>query len=463
LKKLVGAAFLAGLLASCASPRTILDVGSRAERDNQQRWAEVQYNKALVAADEKLAESPGDAEALEVKGIAGRKLAQIHEDRGEKKEAYAALEASAAAGYGSSISRLAKLHSDGVYIPRNLRAVLPGYARLANEDKSIRASMLLADLAKQGKLKGSGLNTNSSYWYAKAASYGSVRAKDDLARLYASSGRLNEAKRLIASQGRTKAVGKYLSLAKDTLAGQDGIRKNLKAGVFWIKAAAEINPERASSTAASFYRKTDSEAERAAVLPYMLSIPSARINDLIADYEALTDENRKREVFAQIRKVADEGNGKAALLVARVLRGNNNAINEEALKYYGIAASNGQKSAVRLLVDQASFGKAGNSATDQIVSTLTSVAESGDVDASIALARFYELGGPTPKNPKKALYWNKKAADAGNQEAQFNTGVAYAEGNGTSKDISAARHYLVAAADSGNSAAKAYLQSLPAK
>ncbi|MHA7774457.1 tetratricopeptide repeat protein [Roseibium sp. M-1] len=463
MSKIAGAAFLAGLLASCASPRTILDSGSRAERDNLNRWAEVQYNKALVAADKKLATTPEDADAIEVKGIAGRKLAQIHEDRGEKKEAYAALEASAAAGYSSSLSRLAQLHSDGVYVPRNIPAVVPGYAKLAEEDKSIRASLLLADLAQQGKLRGSGLNTDPSYWYAKASSIGSVKAKDSLARLYAARGRLNEAKQLLASQGRTKALGKYLTLAKDTLDGRDGVRKNLNAGVFWLNAAAEINAERASSVAVSFYRKTESETERAAVLPFMLSVPSARINDLIADYETLSNETTKREVFAQIRSAADEGNGKAALLVARVLRGNSNSIGDEALRYYGIAAANGQQGAVRLLVDQASFGSVGNPATDRIVKTLTDVANGGDVDAAIALARFYQLGGPTPKDPQKSFAWNKKAADAGNQEAQFNTGVALAEGTGTAKDIAAARRYLTAAADGGNSAAKAYLQSLPAE
>ncbi len=460
LRKTVSAALVAGLLASCASPRNILDTGSRAEVDKRFDWAVTQYQKAIEAADEEIARDPDNTEALEVKGIAGRKLAQLYEERGEKQLFYASLEASASAGFGASQSRLAQLHDSGTYIPKDIPAILPGYARLANEDKSIRAAILLAGLAEKGQLRGSGLNTSPAYWYSKAASYGSVRAKDELARIYAASGKLNEAKRLIASQGSTKALGKYLTFAKDALDGRDGTARNLDAGIFWLKSAAAISPERASSVALSFYRRTDSETDRAAVLPYMLSIPSARINDLIADYESISDEGRKREILEQIRGVADEGNGKAALLVARVLRGNSNSISGDALKYYGIAALNGQKGAVRLLVDQASFGSAGDPATDRIVELLMSVAENGDVDASLALARFYRIGGPTPKDPAQAFRWSRTAADAGNGEAQFNTGVAYAEGAGVTKNLQAARRYLQAAADNGNSTAAAYLQSL---
>lgn len=461
LRSTAGVVLAASFLLSCSTPRTTLDVGSRAERNEQFKWAVTQYENALAFADKELAKDPNNAEALEVKGIAGRKLAQIYEERGEKQRAYAVLEASASAGYGSSQSRLAQLHSDGVYVPKDLPAVLPGYARLVNEDRSIRSALLLATLAEQGKLRGSSLQQSPEYWYGKAASFGSIRAKDELARIYARSGRLNEAKRLLASQGRQKALGKYLTFAKDSLNGREGMRQNVEAGVFWLKAAAAIDPQRASNTAVSFYRDTQSEANRAAVLPYMLALPSARINELLAEYDSTSDANRKQEILSQIRSAADDGNGKAALLVARVLRGNDSSIGDDALKYYGIAAENGQKNAVRLLVDQASFGSAGDPGTDRIVAMITRVANSGDIDAMLAMARFYRLGGPTPRDAEQAFFWNRKAADAGNSEAQFNTGVSYAEGTGVAKDLAEARRYLEAAAAGGNNAATAYLRSLP--
>lgn len=62
------------------------------------------------------------------------------------------------------------------------------------------------------------------------------------------------------------------------------------------------------------------------------------------------------------------------------------------------------------------------------LNALIAEAESGNVDAQVAVADLYGYGQGVKTDYAKALYWSRKAASHGNAEAEFNLGTAYAAG-----------------------------------
>ncbi len=78
-------------------------------------------------------------------------------------------------------------------------------------------------------------------------------------------------------------------------------------------------------------------------------------------------------------------------------------------------------------------------------------AEKGFLPAQDIMARYTLL---KEKNPEKALYWFKLAADANDVQAQMYCAAAYLFGVGTKKNPDMARRYYIAAARNGNSIAQ---------
>ena len=65
-------------------------------------------------------------------------------------------------------------------------------------------------------------------------------------------------------------------------------------------------------------------------------------------------------------------------------------------------------------------------------------AEHGYLPAAFTLGRLYATGETLSKDPKRALAWYTRAAQAGSTDAQINLGYLYAEGDGVAQDLEAA-------------------------
>lgn len=83
----------------------------------------------------------------------------------------------------------------------------------------------------------------------------------------------------------------------------------------------------------------------------------------------------------------------------------------------------------------------------QAIRYFKNAAQSGSIPAMLLMGR---LALNIDNNPKDALQWFKKAADANNLYAQMYCIAAYKVGLGTDKNADSAEHYTIAAAKNGN-------------
>ena len=63
------------------------------------------------------------------------------------------------------------------------------------------------------------------------------------------------------------------------------------------------------------------------------------------------------------------------------------------------------------------------------------LAESGDIEAQVALAGLYLSGTGVPADPASAVRWYRLAAERGDPVAQLNLGDLYARGLGVGRDL----------------------------
>jgi TPR repeat protein len=87
------------------------------------------------------------------------------------------------------------------------------------------------------------------------------------------------------------------------------------------------------------------------------------------------------------------------------------------------------------------------------------LAEAGNTEAQYLVGLFYEngWGGGIPKDPKAALYWLHKSANAGNNEAKRTLARKYEDGEGVKKNPRLAIKFLTEAAESGSAIAQGRL------
>lgn len=93
------------------------------------------------------------------------------------------------------------------------------------------------------------------------------------------------------------------------------------------------------------------------------------------------------------------------------------------------------------------------------VQLLTQRAEGGDFAAQAKLAKWYRDGHMVQKNPQKAFYWYKKAAESNDPEALCNLGWCYIRGFGCTVNAVGATKYFEQAAKAGIPAAQYNLAS----
>jgi uncharacterized protein len=80
--------------------------------------------------------------------------------------------------------------------------------------------------------------------------------------------------------------------------------------------------------------------------------------------------------------------------------------------------------------------------------------------AQCVVGQAYLRGDGVPKDPKTALQWFRRAAEAGNVDGQRSLGHAFAQGEGTPVDMVEAYKWLSIASGKGDKAAKQELDAL---
>jgi TPR repeat protein len=74
--------------------------------------------------------------------------------------------------------------------------------------------------------------------------------------------------------------------------------------------------------------------------------------------------------------------------------------------------------------------------------------------AQVNLGNRYAFGRGVARDPERALYWYRRAAEQGDASAQNNLGVMYANGQGVRQDDAQAVHWYRLAAEQGHALAQ---------
>jgi TPR repeat protein len=342
-----------------------------------------------------------------------------------REKGLAALEEGALAEDGDAAGKLAKIQFDGNIAPH--KALIAVYQKLALASSN-NIALLLAKLTAEGKL-GAKPKMSAFDWYTLAAGRGSSQAVRELVIAYAARGEEQKALDWIKRLNKADVASVYLDIARDFLTDGDRLKRNGEAAVAWYRRALAADPEKAVRSASRFFDES-SDSDKAA----MLSV---------------------------LRQLADRNDPAAALFVAKLLdRGNPTAVNRDAVRYYVVAAKGGEAEAVDGLVRVSAFLKPEDTLTRDVFDGIMATANTGSVDAMLALGNLYGVGTLTERDAEESFSWYLKAAKAGSAEAEFRAGIAYAKGLGTGADMGEARRWLMAADASGYALAGPSLRSL---
>lgn len=137
--------------------------------------------------------------------------------------------------------------------------------------------------------------------------------------------------------------------------------------------------------------------------------------------------SRRRVSHAQLRLLADTGDGLAALLFAKRIEAMKDPkLGADAVHYYSRAAYSGRKSALPALVRllrTANVALDGNKLR-QAEAALHAHAAKGSELATASLAKFYRTGSPFGLKPEEAERLMRRSAEAGDEQAAFDLAVA---------------------------------------
>jgi uncharacterized protein len=93
---------------------------------------------------------------------------------------------------------------------------------------------------------------------------------------------------------------------------------------------------------------------------------------------------------------------------------------------------------------------ANNRPNSVTVAMLKRKAQRGDAMAQLSLAARFATGDDVKKDPKRAIYWYRKAAAASSPDGLYNLALMYLFGEGAPKDTNRAVRMLRRAADLGS-------------
>jgi TPR repeat protein len=172
---------------------------------------------------------------------------------------------------------------------------------------------------------------------------------------------------------------------------------------------------------------------------------------------------KKRVSFAELRSLADAGDGLAAYFLAkRIEERNDPTLASDAAHYYALAAYSGRQAGVRPLVRllKASGSQISPTRLAHVEVALAAQARSGNLVAIEALAGFYEAGTPFGQKPAEARDLYLQLAQHGDSQAAFDLAVSLLQQSPEDEDRRRIRRLLDIAAQSETPGLRATAQTL---
>ncbi len=168
--------------------------------------------------------------------------------------------------------------------------------------------------------------------------------------------------------------------------------------------------------------------------------------------------------YAQLRSLADVGDGLAAFKVAQVLEAEQDpALVDDAIHYYAVAARTGRDFAVRRLVSLLMGGQVTLSEAQlrNVEDALVVQARTGNGIAAQALSDMYLRGQPFGLNEARAYEYLEASAQAGDADAAVRLGMIYMKGSAqVPRDTERARAMLTLAAGSPDLGSRTIAENL---
>ncbi len=329
------------------------------------------------------------------------------------------------------------------YQPEDAVAVAKALEREGNSG-SITASVALGDLLRSSKVPDGTIKQQvPEVWYKSAADMGSTTARRRLIDIAAARGDEKTVSDLAGLDTSRPVVDTYKRLAKSFDSGSDGFAKDIKkADRFWQLAGGRPAPK----------IKKDKKANRADKPVDVVKIAAKALPN------AKSAEERNR-IIAVLDAAASRGNARAAYALARYYTPEGGKPGEKALKYYAIAAANGEKRAIDEVVSGTVLPTNEAQLKTSLVTSLEKAAAGGNADAALGLSQMYLNGTAVEADVDKSTEWLRKAATLGSSEAQFRLGVMLAQ-KADQQVAAEGKTWLQRAARNGNKSAKAYLEQL---
>lgn len=222
-----------------------------------------------------------------------------------------------------------------------------------------------------------------------------------------------------------KSVGAVL------LATGNGVGKDEKLAVAWLKDAAEAGHRYAQAALGELYMlgwgPLEKDQEKGAL--WMGRAAKQGLREAMTSYGSMlaggkgVKENR-REAFVWIRKAADAGEPRARLMMAM------NALardeREEAARWFSRAAENGDDAVLSMLGVLFGWGDAAVAGESEKVTEVRRYAQRGEPEAQLMLGLLFEEGWGVARNTVQAERWFLTAAAQGYGDVWIPQGLFYA-------------------------------------
>ncbi len=371
---------------------------------------------------------------------ARRALAGNLAKRGQNSAALLQQEKLVVLGDRDALKQIGDAISKRGYRPSD-PAALASALELSAKGGSVTASVALGDLLRQANVPSGAIRQQDpQFWYASAAEKGSTAARRRLVDIAATKGDEKTVSQLASLDTGKPATDTYKRLAKSFDAGTDGFPRDIrKADRYWQLAGGRPAPK---------IKKAKAEPK-----------PKDEIKVAIKALPKAKSQAERKQIIAFLDNAANRGDARAAYALARYFTPKGARPGAQALKYYSIAAANGEKKAVDEVVSGTVLPNAGNELSSSMVSSLEKAAAKGNAEAAFGLAQMYLNGTAVTADTTKSTKWLRRAAELGSAEAQFRLGVMLAQKEDT-KIAAEGKDWLNRAARNGNKSAKAYLQQL---
>jgi TPR repeat protein len=401
----------------------------------------------LREANANFARAADLAKDKNVEIAARRALSDNLAKRGQGRQAGTERERLVVLGDRRSLAPLAKSLSNGNYRPNDTAALAVALEGEASKG-SVTAAMALGDLLRRSKVPAGTISEqNPEFWYKMAAAKGSVTARRRLIDIAAARGDVGTIAALVANDAGGSKTATYKRLAKSFDAGSDGFARDVRrADRFWQLAGGRPAPKIAKV-------KAPKEPKASAKPRDEIKVAAKALRSAKSGAE-------RRRLVAILDTAASRGDGKAAFALARYYTPKGTKPDAQALKYYAIAAANGEKRAVDEVVSGSILPNVKPGLSNSMVASLERAAAGGSADAAIGLAQMYLNGTAVQADSDKSIEWYRKAARLGSPEAQFRLGVILAQ-KPDQQAAAEGKDWLQRAARNGSKSAKAYLAQLP--